>query len=75
MICQLSFSRAFLTTDIYLSCYFYIAYNTNRIIAHSENLREVLELANAAKQTFLIYLVPHHTASVEILPIRFRTVS
>ena len=53
----------------------YVAYNANGIIAHSENLREVLELANAAKQTFLIYLVPHHTASVEILPIRFRTVA
>ncbi|MTJ07002.1 retropepsin-like domain-containing protein [Anabaena sp. UHCC 0204] len=53
----------------------YVAYNANGIIAHSENLREVLELANAAKQTFLIYLVPHYTASVEILPIRFRTVA
>ncbi|MBD2296017.1 retropepsin-like domain-containing protein [Anabaena sphaerica FACHB-251] len=53
----------------------YVAYNANGIIAHSENLREVLELAKAAKQTFLIYLVPHHTASIEILPIRFRTVA
>jgi hypothetical protein len=53
----------------------YVAYNANGIIAHSENLREVLELAKAAKQTFLIYLVPHHTASVEILPIRFRSVA
>jgi Family of unknown function (DUF5678) len=50
----------------------YIAYNANGIIAHSENLREVLELAKATKQTFLIYLVPHYTASVEILPIWFR---
>jgi Family of unknown function (DUF5678)/Aspartyl protease len=53
----------------------YVAYNANGIIAHSENLREVLELANAAKQPFLIYLVPRRTASVEILPIRFRTVA
>lgn len=53
----------------------YVAYNANGIIAHSENLQEVLELAKAAKQTFLIYLVPRRTASVEILPIRFRTVS
>ncbi|MEH1853538.1 MAG: DUF5678 domain-containing protein [Nostoc sp.] len=44
----------------------YIAYNTNGIIAHSENLREVLALANAAKQPFLIYLVPRRTASIEI---------
>ena len=45
----------------------YIAYNANGIIAHSENLREVLTLANAAKQPFLIYLVPGRTASIEIL--------
>ncbi|MBD2133893.1 retropepsin-like domain-containing protein [Sphaerospermopsis sp. FACHB-1094] len=53
----------------------YVAYNSNGIIAHSENLQEVLELAKATKQNFLIYLVPHHTASVQILPIRFRTVA
>jgi Family of unknown function (DUF5678) len=47
----------------------YVAYNANGIIAHSENLQEVLELAKAEKQNFLIYLVPHHTASVQILPI------
>jgi hypothetical protein len=44
----------------------YIAYNANGIIAHSENLREVLALGNAAKQPFLIYLVPRRTASIEI---------
>ncbi|MEH2213509.1 DUF5678 domain-containing protein [Nostoc sp.] len=44
----------------------YIAYNANGIIAQSENLREVLALANAAKQPFLIYLVPRRTASIEI---------
>ncbi|MEH1978105.1 DUF5678 domain-containing protein [Nostoc sp.] len=43
-----------------------MAYNTNGIIAHNENLREVLALANAAKQPFLIYLVPRRTASIEI---------
>ncbi|WP_442948217.1 DUF5678 domain-containing protein [Nostoc sp.] len=53
----------------------YIAYNANGIIAHSENLREVLALANASKQPFLIYLVPRRTASIEILPIRFRSVA
>lgn len=41
----------------------YIAYNANGIIAHSENLREVLALGNTAKQPFLIYLVPRRTAS------------
>ncbi|MEH2083022.1 MAG: DUF5678 domain-containing protein [Nostoc sp.] len=53
----------------------YIAYNANGIIAHSENLREVLALGNASKQPFLIYLVPRRTASIEILPIRFCTVA
>ncbi|MEH2315547.1 DUF5678 domain-containing protein [Nostoc sp.] len=45
----------------------YIAYNANGIIAHSEKLREVLGLGNAAKQPFLIYLVSRQTASIEIL--------
>ena len=53
----------------------YVAYNPNGIIAHSENLREVLALANASQEPFLIYLVPRRTASIEILPIRFRTVA
>ncbi|WP_413174156.1 retropepsin-like domain-containing protein [Anabaena azotica] len=53
----------------------YVAYNANGIIAHSENLQEVLELAKAAKQNFLIYLVPRRTASIEILPIRFRSIA
>ncbi|MCC5627132.1 retropepsin-like domain-containing protein [Nostoc sphaeroides] len=53
----------------------YIAYNANGIIAHSENLREVLALGNASKQAFLIYLVPRRTASIEILPIRFRSIA
>ena len=53
----------------------YVAYNANRLIAHSENLREVLKLAEASGEPFLIYLVPWRTASIEILPIRFRTVT
>ncbi|MDZ8066599.1 MAG: DUF5678 domain-containing protein [Nostoc sp. DedQUE08] len=44
----------------------YIAYNANGIIAHSENLREVLALGNVSKQPFLIYLVPRRTASIEM---------
>lgn len=52
----------------------YVAYNANGLIAHGDNLREVLALGNASNQVFSIYLVPHHTASVEILPIRFRSV-
>lgn len=53
----------------------YIAYNANGLIAHGENLREVLELAEASKQPFAIYLVPRSSASIQILPIRFRTVA
>ncbi|MEH2468319.1 DUF5678 domain-containing protein [Nostoc sp.] len=53
----------------------YVAYNANGLIAHSENLREVLELAEVSKQIFSIYLVPRRTASIQILPIRFRTVA
>ncbi|MBW4626090.1 MAG: hypothetical protein KME49_11445 [Brasilonema octagenarum HA4186-MV1] len=52
----------------------YVAYNANGLIAHSENLREVLELAEASKQLFAIYLVLRRTASIQILPIRFRNV-
>ena len=50
----------------------YVAYNDCRVIAHSENLRDVLELATASGETFAIYLVPRSTASIQILPIRFR---
>ena len=53
----------------------YVAYNANRLIAHSENLREVLSLAEASGERFAIYLVPRRTASIQILPIRFRTVT
>lgn len=53
----------------------YVAYNANGLIAHSENLREVLELAEASEQLYAIYLVPRSTASIQILPIRFRTVT
>ncbi len=53
----------------------YVAYNANRLIAHSENLRELLDLAEASGERFAIYLVPRRTASIQILPIRFRTVT
>lgn len=48
----------------------YIAYNANGIIAHSEHLRDVLEIAEASGQKFVIYFVPRSTGSVQILPIR-----
>jgi Family of unknown function (DUF5678) len=53
----------------------YVAYNGNGLIAHSENLREVLGLAEASGQNYIIYLVPWRTASIQILPIYFRTVT
>jgi Family of unknown function (DUF5678)/Aspartyl protease len=53
----------------------YIAYSSDRLIAHGENLREVLALAEASGEIFAIYLVPRHCASVQILPIRFRAVT
>lgn len=51
--------------DLYKSQY--IAYNANGLIAHSENLREVLQLADASEQVFTISLVPRRTASIQIL--------
>lgn len=49
----------------------YIAYNANGMIAHSENLQEVLAQANSAQEDYLIYLVPKRTASIQILAIHF----
>ncbi|MBE9095660.1 retropepsin-like domain-containing protein [Tychonema sp. LEGE 07203] len=53
----------------------YIAHNADRLIAHSENLQEVLALAEDSGENFAIYLVPRYCASVQILPIRFRAVT
>ena len=52
----------------------YVAYNANGLIAHSENLQKVLEQANSCQEDYLIYLVPKRTASIQILPIHFRSV-
>ncbi len=52
----------------------YIAYNANGLLAHSENLQQVLEQANSCQEDYLIYLVPKRTASIQILPIHFRSV-
>ena len=52
----------------------YVAYNADGIIAHSENLQEVLEQANSSQKDYLIYLVPKSTSSIQILPIYFRSV-
>ena len=52
----------------------YVAYNENRLIAHSDNLQEVIEIANCSGEDYLIYLVPKRTSSIQILPIHFRSV-
>lgn len=49
----------------------YIAHNANRVIAHGENLQEVLERANSSQEDYLIYVVPYRTASIQILTIMF----
>ncbi|NJL51334.1 MAG: hypothetical protein HC930_02345 [Hydrococcus sp. SU_1_0] len=53
----------------------YVAYSADRLIAHSENLREVLQLAESSEETFAVYLVPRHSSSIQILPIHFRAVT
>lgn len=49
----------------------YVAYNANIIIAYSENLQEVMELGEASKEIFSIYLVPEYTGYAQFVGIRF----
>ncbi|MFE1745639.1 DUF5678 domain-containing protein [Coleofasciculus sp. H7-2] len=42
----------------------YIAYNAKGIIAHGENLREVLNLAEGSGEIYSIYLVPGFTGLI-----------
>lgn len=53
----------------------YVAYNANGIITHGQDLQQVLQIAEASGELFLIYLVPGFTESMVILPIHFRSVS
>ncbi len=52
----------------------YVAHNEKHLIAHSQNLQEVIKLANASGEYYVIYLVPRKTSSIQILPIYFRSV-
>ena len=52
----------------------YIAFNSKGMIAHSENLKEVIAQAKASQEKYLLYLVPKRSASIQILPIYFRSV-
>ncbi len=45
----------------------YIAYNEEGIISYGENLQCVLDIANESGKTYLIYLVPPHRRSLQIL--------
>ena len=51
----------------------YVAYNAKGMLTHGDNLQEVQQQANASGEEYLIYLVPRTSASIQILPIRFRT--
>ncbi|PSO47945.1 MAG: hypothetical protein BRC33_11115 [Cyanobacteria bacterium SW_9_44_58] len=53
----------------------YIAYDEQGVIAHGEDLKEVLATAGQLKEDFLIYLVPPQRCSAQILPIYFRSVA
>ncbi|MBD2118127.1 MAG: DUF5678 domain-containing protein [Microcystis sp. LE17-20A] len=48
----------------------YIDYNEKGVIAHGENLQNVLEQANTTNQEFVIYLVPPCRYSMQILPVQ-----
>ena len=48
----------------------YIAYNEKGVIAHGENLQNVLEEANTTNQEFVTYLVPRCRYSIQILPVQ-----
>ncbi len=52
----------------------YIAYNENGVIAHSKNLQELIKLGQESGEDFLVYLVPSRYHSLQILPIRFRSI-
>ncbi|MEO6863179.1 MAG: DUF5678 domain-containing protein [Microcoleus sp.] len=45
----------------------YVAYNAEGLIANSEDLRAILDLAQASGELYAIYLVPRSTASIQIL--------
>ncbi len=48
----------------------YIAYNENGVIAHSENLKELIRLGEESEEDFLVYLVPSCYHPLQILSIR-----
>lgn len=53
----------------------YVAYTFDRMLAHGENLDEVLAAASATGELFGVYRVPPRSASVQILPVYFRSIT
>ena len=53
----------------------YIACTAQGIIANGCELQHVLDVAQHSGKAFAIYLVPRHTASIVLLPVRLRSVS
>jgi Family of unknown function (DUF5678) len=53
----------------------YVACGLSGVIAHGQNLDEVLELANRSGEYFLINWIPKRTSSVQFLAIRFNILS
>ena len=53
----------------------YIAYNADGLIAHDQDLDQVLKLAQESGEKYTIYFVPRRTGVIAILPIQIRSIS
>ena len=53
----------------------YVAYTADGIIAAGHNLQNVLEQARKREEPFAVYFVPRYTASMQLVPVRLRSVS
>jgi len=53
----------------------YIAYNAKGVIAHAQDLDQVLELAQASGEKYTIYFVSRRIGAIVILPIHIRSIS
>ena len=53
----------------------YIAYTKDGIVASSHELQHLLEQARKSEKPFAVYRVPRYTASIQLVPVRLRSVS
>ena len=53
----------------------YIAYTADGIVASGHELQQVLEEARKSDEPFVVYRVPRYTASIQLVPVRLRSVS